>query len=120
MKEADLSVVMDGLNVLGRVPWVINKDVLRAAERCWDEGIVLGDIPSRVDHDLPHAPLRPDGSNKDYKEAQGEFRMYRESLQKYRRVHQKNMVGLSTRFFRSFESLFSCRHFELNLSFFFR
>ena len=85
---------MDGLNVLGRVPWVINKNVLCAAERCWDEGIVLGDIPSRIDHDLPPAPLRPDGSNKDYEEAQGEFRMYRESLQKYRRVYQKNMVSL--------------------------
>lgn len=94
LKEADLSVVMDGLNVLGHVPWIINKKVLSAAERCWDEGIVLGDIPSRVDHELPPVPIRPEGNNVDYKEAQGEFRAYREALQKYRRVHQKNMVSI--------------------------
>lgn len=86
---------MDGLNVLGRVPWVINKNVLSAAEKCWDDGIVLGDIPSQIDHELPPAPIRPDGSNKDYNEAQGEFRLYREALLKYRRMYQKNMVRLS-------------------------
>ena len=92
LRDADLTTVMDGLNVLGRVPWVINKNVLSAAERCWDEGIVLGDIPSKVDHDLPPMPLRPEGNNKDYKEAQGEFQSYREALVKYRRIHQRNMV----------------------------
>ncbi len=83
---------MDGLNVLGRVPWVVNKSVLSAAEKCWDENIALGDIPSQTDHEVPPAPLRPDGFDKDYHEAQGEFRMYREALAKHRRVHQKNMV----------------------------
>lgn len=85
---------MDGLNVLGRVPWKINKNILSAAERCWDEGIVLGDIPSRVDHDLPPAPIRPEGNTNDYEAAKGEFRAYREALIKYRRIHQKNMASI--------------------------
>jgi len=88
---ADLSTVVDGLNVLGQVPWVINKHVLNAAQRCWDENISLGDIPSRTDFVLPPEPIRPDGDNKDYKSSDGEFRLYRESLTKYRRVYQKNM-----------------------------
>ncbi len=96
MKQADLSVLMDGLNVLGRVPWVINKTVLNAADRCWEEGIVLGDIPSRVDHELPPTPMRPEGSSTEYTEKQGEFRAYREALQKYRRIHQKNLVSGAT------------------------
>ena len=83
---------MDGLNVLGQVPWVINKNVLKVAEKCWDEGIVLGDIPSKIDLDLPPMPIRPDGDHADYQEAQGEFQTYREALIKHRRVHQKNMV----------------------------
>jgi DNA-directed RNA polymerase len=85
---------MDGLNVLGRVPWVINKDILSAAQKCWDDGIELGDIPSQQDHELPPLPIRPDGSNKEYSEAQGEFNAYREKMTKYRRMHQKNMVSL--------------------------
>jgi hypothetical protein len=94
LKQADLSIVMDGLNVLGQVPWVINKNVLAAAEKCWNDGIVLGDIPSHEDYDLPDAPVRPEGNNKDYKESQGEFQAYREALVKYRRIHQKNMVSI--------------------------
>ncbi len=93
MKEADLTTLMDGLNVLARVPWVINKNILSTAERCWDEGIALGDIPSRTDHDLPPEPTRPDDEYIDYKETQGEYQKYREALMKYRRIHQRNMVS---------------------------
>jgi DNA-directed RNA polymerase, mitochondrial len=92
LHEGDLSTVMDGLNVLGRVPWVINKNTLDIAQRCWDEGIVLGDIPSRTDFVVPPQPLRPDGGDIDYQSKDGEFAKYREALAKHRRINQKNMV----------------------------
>jgi len=91
LEEADLSTVMDGLNVLGKVPWVINREILKVAQRCWDEGIALGDIPSRTDFELPPIPIRPEGDS-DYKDKDGEFQRYRDALTKYRRIHQKNMV----------------------------
>ena len=47
---------MDGLNVLGNVAWKINNKVLDAALKCWDDGIVLGDIPSQTDYEVPPIP----------------------------------------------------------------
>lgn len=84
---------MDGLNVLGKVPWKINKKIMSLALTCWEDGIALGDIPSREDFDLPPHPVRPNGNNSDFEENEGEFRRYREALIKYRRIHQKNMVS---------------------------
>lgn len=89
LKETDLSTVMDGLNVLGRVPWVINKDIRKVAEKCWDDGIVLGDIPSQNDFELPQMPVRPEFNNIDLNGV--EFQQYRDALSKYRRIDQKNM-----------------------------
>jgi Mitochondrial DNA-directed RNA polymerase len=91
LEEADLRTVMDGLNVLGKVPWAINKKILNVAQRCWDEGIALGDIPSRTDFELPPMPIRPEGGHIDYVSADGDFRRYRDALSKYRRIHQRNM-----------------------------
>jgi DNA-directed RNA polymerase len=91
LAEADLRTVMDGLNALGKVPWAINKKILNVAQRCWDEGIALGDIPSRTDFELPPMPIRPEGGHKDYVSADGEFQRYRDALSKYRRVYQRNM-----------------------------
>ena len=85
---------MDGLNVLGKVPWVINTDILNVAQRCWDEGIALGDIPLEKDYELPPVPIRPEGNNENYEDRDGEFSRYRDALSKYRRIHQKNMVSL--------------------------
>ena len=84
---------MDGLNVLGKVPWKINKEIMSLALTCWNDGITLGDIPSREDFYLPPHPVRPDGNSSDYKEGEGEFRRYREALIKYRRINQKNLVS---------------------------
>lgn len=91
LEEADLSTVMDGLNVLGRVPWKINKKILKVAQICWDDGIALGDIPSRTDFEVPPMPIRPEGDDLDYKSADGDFQQYRDKLAKHRRAHQKNM-----------------------------
>ena len=91
LREADLSTVMDGLNALGQVPWKINKKVLEAAQRCWEEGIVLGDIPSQEDFEVPTAPVRPERRQNDDETGDDEYRRYREKMLKYRRIVQKNM-----------------------------
>ena len=82
----DLSTIMEGLNALGRVPWKINKKILEAAERCWDEGVVLGDIPSQKDFEVPPVPIRPD-ERVDVES----YKKYREDALKHRRMIQKNM-----------------------------
>ena len=60
LHRADLSKVMEGLNVLGKIPWKINHLVLDIAWKCWENGIALGDIPSRVDYDIPPLPKAND------------------------------------------------------------
>ena len=95
--RADLSKVMEGLNALGKIPWKINKTVLDAAWKCWDDGIVLGDIPAQVDFEVP--PLPPKMEYKDYKtlgdlekeSSLAEYRKYREQLSRHNRFKQKNM-----------------------------
>lgn len=92
-------MVLDGLNVLGRVPWKVNREILAVAQRCWDEGIAIGDIPSRKDFELPPEPI-PMPYNEDvykdkdspaYKAAMEEYRSYCEAKVRYRRIYQKNM-----------------------------
>ena len=61
---------MEGLNVLGNIPWKINHLVLDTAWKCWENGVVLGDIPSKVDYEIPPLPMSNDYI--DYKTL-GEF-----------------------------------------------
>eukprot|EP00560_Eucampia_antarctica_P002497 CAMPEP_0197839938 /NCGR_PEP_ID=MMETSP1437-20131217/45035_1 /TAXON_ID=49252 ORGANISM="Eucampia antarctica, Strain CCMP1452" /NCGR_SAMPLE_ID=MMETSP1437 /ASSEMBLY_ACC=CAM_ASM_001096 /LENGTH=1166 /DNA_ID=CAMNT_0043449413 /DNA_START=60 /DNA_END=3558 /DNA_ORIENTATION=- len=98
--EADLSTVFDGLNVLGRIPWNINKLILGVAQKCWDESVVLGDIPSRNDFPVPPTPIPPeqndevDYDDKDseaYKFAIAEYKSFREATIRHRRIIQRNM-----------------------------
>ena len=98
MLNAELSTLFNGLNALGRVPWRINKRVLNVAQKCWDDNISLGDIPSRTDHDLPREPVPPpkptkklDKDSPAYAAFMEETRTYREALKRYRRIVQKNM-----------------------------
>jgi len=121
--RADLSKVMEGLNVLGKIPWKVNEKVLDTALKCWEDGIVLGDIPSQVNFEVP--PLPESLEYKDYKTL-GDFeqkvhldayRKYREALTKHNRFKQKNMDLHSLRCsailklnqakkFRDFEEIF--------------
>jgi len=95
--RADLSKVMEGLNVLGNIPWKINHEVLNAALKCWDDGIVLGDVPSKVDYEVP--PLPEGLEYRDYhslgeiekKMHLEEFLKYKDALTKHNRFKQKNM-----------------------------
>jgi DNA-directed RNA polymerase len=97
LHRADLSKVMEGLNVLGNIPWKINHLVLDTAWKCWENGIALGDIPSRIDYEIP--PLPKANDYVDYKTL-GDFekkiqleayRKYREGVTKHNRFKQKNM-----------------------------
>ena len=99
MYEADLSVVFDGLNTLGRIPWKINKEIFSVAEKCWDDGVVLGDIPSRDDFAVPPVPIAPEQGHIDftdkeseaYKEAVAEYKAFRQAAIRHRRIVQRNM-----------------------------
>jgi DNA-directed RNA polymerase, mitochondrial len=102
--NAESSMVFDGLNALSRVKWKINKVLLDAAHRCWDENIPLGDIPSRTDLELPEQPVAPAWSGVKlekgtdaYEAAISELIKYRDRLIKYNRIKQKNMDLVSLR-----------------------
>lgn len=130
LQRADLSKVFDGLNVLGRISWKINKTVLDAALRCWEEEIVVGDIPSQRDYKVPAAPEPLPFQNWDALSAHEKddqielLRKYKGSLLRHKRFKQRNMDLHSLRCstvlklnqakkFRDFEEIF----FPYNLDF---
>ena len=99
LQHCDLSLVYDGLNILGKTAWKINKDILKVAHYCWENDIAIGDIPSRTDFDLPLEPLRPgkvgDDVDIESPEAQAAIaagREYRVKMIKRQKIYQKNMV----------------------------
>jgi len=59
LQHADISIVCDGLNILGKTPWKINKKILEVGEYCWENNITIGDIPSRTDLEVPPEPIYP-------------------------------------------------------------
>eukprot|EP00577_Skeletonema_sp_RCC1716_P004615 CAMPEP_0113419448 /NCGR_PEP_ID=MMETSP0013_2-20120614/26785_1 /TAXON_ID=2843 ORGANISM="Skeletonema costatum, Strain 1716" /NCGR_SAMPLE_ID=MMETSP0013_2 /ASSEMBLY_ACC=CAM_ASM_000158 /LENGTH=1175 /DNA_ID=CAMNT_0000306831 /DNA_START=111 /DNA_END=3638 /DNA_ORIENTATION=+ /assembly_acc=CAM_ASM_000158 len=97
IRNADLSTVFKGLNMLGNIPWAINHKVLDAAEKCWEDGISLGDIPSRVDFEVP--PLPEPMNYVDYHSLSEEeqklhieaFKKHKDATTKHLRFKQKNM-----------------------------
>ena len=100
LEESDLSMAHDGLNVLGRVPWEINKPVLEIARQCWRSGIAIGDIPSSNDFDVPPAPIKldripdevfADRESEGFKSQVIEFKAYNDALKRHNRMKQKNM-----------------------------
>jgi DNA-directed RNA polymerase, mitochondrial len=102
--NAESSTVFDGLNALSRVKWVINQEILDVAQRCWDDNIPLGDIPSRTDYELPDQPIAPqwtgvklEKGTDGYDAAVSELMKYRDQLVKYNRVKQKNADLVSLR-----------------------
>ena len=61
---------------------------------------ILGDIPSRIDLEVPPMPIRPennpdkslDKNSPTYKNQIEEYKKYRDAVTKHRRLNQKNMV----------------------------
>lgn len=96
IRHADLSKVFEGLNVLGRVPWKVNKTVLDVALQCWDRGVVLGDIPAQTDFDVPPLPERLeycDLSSLDGEEKEAHIKARKankDAIMKHFRFKQKN------------------------------
>lgn len=85
LQHADLSTVYDGLNILGKTAWKINKDILEMGENCWENNIPIGDIPSRIDFEVPSEPIYPTSFNPKL------FQSYKASITKRQRILQKNM-----------------------------
>jgi len=106
LRVANLDKVFDGLNALGRVSWKINVDILEAAKRCWDDAIVLGDIPSQFDFDVPPLPEKPafinrvlfeNKNSEEYEKLTQVWKTFRSNLYKYKKMKQKNMDLYSLR-----------------------
>jgi DNA-directed RNA polymerase len=100
LQHADLSTVFDGLNILGKTSWKINKEILEIGEYCWENNVPIGDIPSRVDFEIPSEPIYPasfnpevyaDKENPENKIQINALQSYRDSTTKRQRILQKNM-----------------------------
>ena len=100
LQHSDLSLVCDGLNILGKTAWTINKKILEVGEYCWNNNIPIGDIPSRTDFDVPPEPERPSYidpevfANRESPEAKAgiqAFQAYNENVYRRKRILQKNM-----------------------------
>lgn len=53
LKRVNLDNIYKALNILGSVPWVINKDVYKVIKEVWDNGGGIGEIPLRENILLP-------------------------------------------------------------------
>lgn len=101
LQQADLTGVCDGLDILGKTAWAINKKILEVGQKCWKDNISIGDIPSQTDFELPPEPVRPsfdfeityDKEDVDYQRRMAAMNGYRESIAKRQRILQKNMVS---------------------------
>ena len=48
-RRGDMRGVLDGLNYLGGIPWVVNQPVLEVLRRAMEEGIQVGELPPTDD-----------------------------------------------------------------------
>jgi DNA-directed RNA polymerase len=53
VKQARMKELLDSLDYLGSVGWVINRVLLQVIEEAWKENILLGDLPIKYKNDLP-------------------------------------------------------------------
>jgi DNA-directed RNA polymerase len=53
----DIEDVYKCVNTLQRVPWKINKTVLKVAKQLWDNDLAIADLPKKTEHDLPPYPF---------------------------------------------------------------
>lgn len=56
LKEADLSVVYDGINAMQETPWRINKRLLTVMKVAWEQNLSLPCMPKKEDVPLPPVP----------------------------------------------------------------
>ena len=55
-KRGEMEPVVQSLNMLADIPWVINRDVLNVVMTLWNNGGGFGDLPPRDDLALPEEP----------------------------------------------------------------
>ncbi|KDO29962.1 hypothetical protein SPRG_05152 [Saprolegnia parasitica CBS 223.65] len=55
-KRGEMDPVVQSLNMLADIPWVINRDVLNVVMALWNAGGGFGDLPPRDDLALPEEP----------------------------------------------------------------
>ena len=53
LRRASMPEVYGALNFLGRVPWLINADVLDIIQEAYSRGLTVGDLPSKKDLTVP-------------------------------------------------------------------
>ncbi|OQS05246.1 DNA-dependent RNA polymerase [Thraustotheca clavata] len=55
-KRGEMDAVVESLNLLADIPWVINRDVFNVVMALWNNGGGFGDLPPRDDIPLPEEP----------------------------------------------------------------
>jgi DNA-directed RNA polymerase len=53
VKKGNIQSVLDSLNTLSQVKWVINNDILPVIETCWDEKLAIAELPSQDNLVIP-------------------------------------------------------------------
>lgn len=86
--DADtLDQIFTGLDVLGSVPWKINKPVFEVVSQVWNSGEELGDIPAKASLQQPIEAEKPEGLDKDPRAKDTYRHRIKKALQDRRAAH---------------------------------
>jgi hypothetical protein len=75
LKTADLSVIYDALNSMGRLAWRINDPVLQVAEEAYRRKLTVGELPSQFNLEIPEVPPDVPKNSKEYHALQSKVRV---------------------------------------------
>lgn len=87
---ADMPAAFESLDVLGRVPWRVNKQVIDVVKAFWEKGGGVADLPGRVDIPLPlplAAPVLDEMNTAE--ENERVQRAYNREMRKHNKLIQK-------------------------------
>jgi len=96
LKHAPLERVFEGLNALGRLPWVIHGEVLGVFQSAYDSKVEIAGLPSQTDLEVPVNNLKkpPFLSKEEFKamteEQRVEQQAWRDAVAKVKRVKMRN------------------------------
>eukprot|EP01035_Chromulina_nebulosa_P017423 gene17423-22974_t len=54
IRRASMRPILNGLDYLGSIPWVINKKIYQIIEEAWERKLSIGEIPPQTDLELPN------------------------------------------------------------------